>query len=219
MKKEVPSIRVVLAEDHELVRAGIRALLERMPGVEVVGEASNGRDALTLVRSERPSLVLMDIAMPVLGGLEALPRIIRNFPSIKVVMLSAFGTEEYVSRAFRSGASGYMLKCAATLELEMVVRSVAQGKTYLSPSISRIVMNNYLEQGDGALSPLEQLTARQREILQMIAEGTSTKEIASILEISVRTVEAHRWQIMARLNIHDVPGLVRYAVRNHLVEA
>ena len=219
MKKEVPSIRVLLAEDHELVRAGIRSLLEKMPGVEVVGEASNGREALELVRSELPNLVLMDIAMPGLGGLETLPRITKNFPRTKVVMLSAYGTEEYVSRAFRSGASGYMLKYAATVELEMVIRSVAQGKTYLSPSISRIIINSYLERTDGELSPLEQLTARQREILQMIAEGRNTKEIAGTLDISVKTVEAHRLQLMARLNIHDVPGLVRYAIRNGLVSS
>jgi DNA-binding NarL/FixJ family response regulator len=219
MKKEVPPIRVLLAEDHELVRAGIRSLLEKMPGVKVVGEASNGREALELVRSELPSLVLMDIAMPVLGGLETLPRITKNFPSTKVVMLSAYGTEEYVSRAFRSGASGYMLKYAAPLELGQAINSVAQGEIYLSPSISRIIMNSYLERGGGGLSPLEQLTPRQREILQMIAEGKSTKEIASTLEISVKTVEAHRLQLMARLDIHDVAGLVRYAVRNGLVEA
>lgn len=220
MKKETPAIRVLLAEDHELVRAGIRSLLEKMPGVEVVGEAGDGREALQLVKSERPNLVLMDIAMPVLGGLETLPRITKNFPNTKVVMLSAFGTEEYVSRAFRSGASGYMLKYAATLELEMLIRSIAQGEMYLSPSISRIIINSHmLERVDGELSPLEQLTARQREILQMIAEGNNTKEMAFTLDISVKTVEAHRLQLMARLNIHDVPGLVRYAVRNGIVEA
>jgi DNA-binding NarL/FixJ family response regulator len=219
MKKEVPSIRVLLAEDHELVRAGIRSLLEKMPDVEVVGEAGNGREALELVRSELPNLVLMDIAMPVLGGLETLPRIIKNFPSIKVVILSAYGTEEYVSRAFRSGASGYLLKYAATVELELVIKSVAQGGTYLSPSISRVVIDSYLERVDGQLSPLEQLTARQREILQMIAEGKNTKEIASTLDISAKTVEAHRLQLMARLDIHDVPGLVRYAIRNGIADA
>ena len=155
----------------------------------------------------------MDIAMPDLGGLETLPRIIKNFPSIKVVILSAYVTEEYVSRALRSGASGYMLKHAATVELELVIKSVAQGKIYLSPSISRTIIDSYLERVGGELSPLEQLTSRQREILQMIAEGKNTKEIASTLEISVKTVEAHRLQLMARLDIHDVPGLVRYAVR------
>lgn len=219
MNKEMSSIRIVLADDHQLVRDGIRSLLEKMPGVEVVGEASNGREAIELVRSKSPSLVLMDIAMPVLDGIETLSRINKHFPSIKVIILSAYGTEDYVCRAFRSGASGYMLKYAATVELEMVIRVVAQGKTYLSPSISRIIVNNYLERGKSELSPLEQLTQRQREILRLIAEGKNTKEIASTLEISVKTVESHRLQLMVRLDIHDVPSLVRYAVRNGLIEA
>ena len=213
------TLRVLLADDHELVRAGIRSLLEKIPGVEVVGEASNGREALELIRSELPNLVLMDIAMPELGGLETLPRIVKGFPSIKVVILSAHATEEYVSRALRSGASGYMLKHATTVELELMIKSVTQGKIYLSPLISRIIINSYMERRGGELSPLEQLTSRQREILQMIAEGKNTKEIASTLEINVKTVEAHRLQLMARLDIHDVPGLVRYAIRNGMVDA
>jgi DNA-binding NarL/FixJ family response regulator len=213
------SIRILLADDHQLVRDGIRSLLEKMPEVEVVGEASNGREVIELVRSKSPSLVLMDIAMPVLDGIATLSRITKQFPRIKVVMLSAYGTEDYVSRAFRSGASGYMLKYAAAVELEMVIRVVAQGKTYVSPSISRIIVNDYLGRSESELSPLEQLTARQREILHMIAEGKNTKEIASILEVSVKTVESHRLQLMARLDIHDVAGLVRYAIRNGLVEA
>jgi DNA-binding NarL/FixJ family response regulator len=159
----------------------------------------------------------MDIAMQNLGGLETLPRIVKNFPGVKVVILSAHANEEYVIRALRSGASGYMLKDAATVELELVINSVAQGKTYLSPSISRTVIDSYLERVGGESSPLEQLTPRQREILQMVAEGKNTKEIASTLEISVKTVEAHRLQLMARLDIHDVPGLVRYAIRSGLV--
>lgn len=213
------TLRVLLADDHELVRAGIRSLLEKIPGVEVVGEASNGREALELIRSELPNLVLMDIAMPELGGLETLPRIVKGFPSINVVILSAHATEEYVSRALRSGASGYMLKHATTVELELMIKSVTQGKIYLSPLISRIIINSYMERRGGELSPLEQLTSRQREILQMIAEGKNTKEIASTLEINVKTVEAHRLQLMARLDIHDVPGLVRYAIRNGMVDA
>jgi DNA-binding NarL/FixJ family response regulator len=219
MNRETGSIRIVLADDHQLVRDGIRSLLEKMPGVEVVGEASNGREAIELVRSKSPSLVLMDIAMPVLDGIETLSRITKRFPRIKVVMLSAYGTEDYVSRAFRSGASGYMLKYAATVELEMVIKVVSQGKTYLSPSISRIIVNNYLGRSEGEVSPLDRLTGRQREILRMIAEGKNTKEIASVLEVSVKTIESHRLQLMARLDIHDVAGLVRYAIRNGLVEA
>ena len=211
--------RVLLADDHALVRAGIRALLEEMPGVEVVGEASTGREALALVRSESPTVVLMDIAMTDMGGLEALPRIINDFPSIKVIILSAHANEEYVIRALRCNASGYLLKDAATAELELAINSVAQGKTYLSPSISRAVIDSYLERVDGESSPLERLTSRQREILQMIAEGKNTREVASTLKISVKTVEVHRLQLMARLDIHDVPGLVRYAIRNHIVDA
>jgi DNA-binding NarL/FixJ family response regulator len=210
-------IRVLLVDDHSLVRAGIRSLLEKIPGVEVVGEASNGRKALELAKSESPSLVLMDIAMADLGGLETLPRIIKRLPGVRVVILSAHANEEYVIRALRSGAAGYMLKDAATVELELAINSVAQGKTYLSPSISRTVIDSYLERVGGEAGPLEQLTPRQREILQLIAEGKNTKEIAYLLGISVKTVETHRLQLMARLDIHDVPGLVRYAIRSGLV--
>jgi DNA-binding NarL/FixJ family response regulator len=213
------AIRVLLADDHALVRAGIRALLEKISNVEVVGEAGTGREALELVKSELPNLVLMDIAMAELGGLEALPRITKDFPGVKVIILSAHANEEYVIRALRSGASGYMLKDAATAELDLAIRSVSEDKTYLSPSISRTVIDSYLERVGGSLSPLEQLTPRQREILQLVAEGKNTKEIASELDISVKTVESHRLQLMERLNIHDVPGLVRYAVRSGLVSA
>jgi DNA-binding NarL/FixJ family response regulator len=211
--------RVLLADDHALVRAGIRALLEKIPNVEVVGEAGTGREALELVKSKLPDLVLMDIAMAELGGLEALPRVTKDFPGVKVIILSAHANEEYVIRALRSGASGYMLKDAATMELELAIRSVSEDKTYLSPSISRTVINSYLERVGGPLSPLDQLTPRQREILQLVAEGKNTKEIASDLDISVKTVESHRLQLMERLNIHDVPGIVRYAVRSGLVSA
>jgi DNA-binding NarL/FixJ family response regulator len=212
-------IRVLLADDHALVRAGIRALLEQMPGVEVVGEASNGREALELARSELPNLVLMDIEMPDLGGLETLPRIIKNFPGIKVAILSAHANEEYVCRAFRSGASGYMLKDAATVELELLIHSIVQGKAYLSPLISRVIINSYMERIDGELSPLEQLTSRQREILQLIAEGKNTKKIAYLLGIGMKTVETHRLRLMAHLDIQNVPGLVRYAIRLGLVSS
>jgi DNA-binding NarL/FixJ family response regulator len=211
--------RVLLADDHALVRAGIRALLEKIPSTEVVGEAGTGREALELVRSKLPNIALMDIAMTELGGLEALPRITKDFPSVKVIILSAHSSEEYVIRALREGAAGYMLKDSATTELELAINSVIQGNIYLSPSISRTVIDDYLQRVSGAVSPLEQLTSRQREILQLIAEGKNTKEIAAELDISVKTVEAHRLQLMDRLNIHDIPGLVRYAIRNGLVSA
>jgi DNA-binding NarL/FixJ family response regulator len=211
--------RVLLADDHALVRAGIRALVEKIPSVEVVGEAGTGREALEFVRSKLPNIVLMDIAMTELGGLEALPRITKDFPSVKVIILSAHASEEYVIRALRDGASGYMLKDSATSELEVAINSVIHGKIYLSPSISRTVIDDYLQRVSGAVSPLEQLTSRQREILQLIAEGKNTKEIGADLDISIKTVEAHRLQLMDRLNIHDIPGLVRYAIRNGLVSA
>lgn len=217
MVQPLQQIRVLLADDHVLVRGGIRSLLEKFAQVQVVGEASNGREALEMVKTKLPNLVLMDIAMSDLSGLEALPRIVKDFPGVKVVILSAHANEEYVIRALRSGASGYMLKDAATTELELVVKAVVEGNTYLSPSISKTVIDSYLERVGGETGPLEHLTARQREILQLIAEGKNTKRIADLLQISVKTVEAHRLQLMARLNIHDVPGLVRYAVRTGLV--
>ena len=213
------AIRVVLADDHALVRAGIRALLERLPGVEVVGEAANGREALELVEKSAPNVILLDISMAEMGGLEALPRIVKDFQAVKVLMLSRHANEEYVLRALRSGASGYMLKEAAAEELELAINAVAQGKPYLSPSIPRTVVESYLQHAPGEESTLEQLTARQREILQLIAEGKNTKEVGHTLGISVKTVEAHRLQLMARLNIHDVPGLVRFAIRSGLVSS
>jgi DNA-binding NarL/FixJ family response regulator len=212
-------IRILLADDHALVRAGIRTLVEKIPNVEVVGEASTGRQALEMVKTRLPNLVFMDIAMAELGGLEALPRITKDFPGVRVIILSAHANEEYVIRALRSGAAGYMLKDAATAELELAITSVSEDKTYLSPSISRPVIDSYLERVGGPLSPLEQLTPRQREILQSIAEGKNTKDIASDLDISVKTIESHRLQLMERLNIHDIPGLVRYAIRSGLVSA
>ena len=157
--------------------------------------------------------------MAELGGLEALPRIVKDFPAVKVLILSGHANEEYVLRALRCGAAGYMLKDAATAELQLAIDAVIQDKTYLSPSISRTVIDSYLERVGGPSSPLEQLTPRQREVLQLIAEGKNTKEIAGTLDISVKTVEAHRLQFMARLNIHDVPGLVRYAIRSGLVSS
>ena len=213
------SVRILLADDHALVRAGIRSLLEKIPNVEVVGEASTGRQAVEMVKTRLPNLVFMDIAMAGLAGLEALPRITKDFPGVRVIILSAHANEEYVIRALRSGAAGYMLKDAATAELEFAITSVSEDKTYLSPSISRPVIDSYLERVGGPLSPLEQLTPRQREILQLIGEGKNTKDIASDLDISVKTIESHRLQLMERLNIHDIPGLVRYAIRNGLVSA
>lgn len=213
------ALRVILADDHALVRAGIRALLERLTDVEVVAEAGNGRDALELLRRRGADVLLLDISMSVLGGLEALPQIVKEFPGVKVIILSAHSNEEFVLRALKKGAAGYLLKHAAADELGIALKAVARGDTYLSPSVSRMVVEGYLESAGTQESPTERLTARQREILQLVAEGRNTKEIARLLGISNKTAEAHRLQLMDRLGIHDVAGLVRYAIRTGLVSA
>lgn len=209
-------ISILLADDHDLVRAGIRSLLQDISGVKVLAEAEDGRKALELVKIHQPDVVLMDIAMPGLNGLEATSRIVKESPRTRVIILSMHRSEEHVLGALRSGAAGYLLKDASTSELETAVRSVAGGESYLSPPISRQVIEDYRQRTQSA-SPLDMLTPRQREILQLIAEGRSTKEIAGLLEVSVKTVETHRAQLMERLDIHDVPGLVRYAIRTGLV--
>ncbi len=211
------NVRIFLADDHTLLRAGIRSLLEKMPGVEVVGEAADGREALHLVKTLLPNIVLMDIAMAGLNGLEATARIAREFPGVRVIILSMHANEEYVLQTLRAGAAGYLLKDAATAELELAIQAVARNDTYLSPAISKRVIEDYLGRTSGEKSPLEQLTPRQREILQLIAEGKSTKEMAFVLSVSVKTVETHRAQLMDRLGVHDVPGLVRQAMRMGLV--
>lgn len=211
------SIRILLADDHNLMRAGIRSLLEKIVGVEVVGEASDGREAFESVKAHAPNIVLMDIAMAGLNGLEATARIIKEFPQVRVIILSMHANEEYVVQTLRAGAAGYLLKDAATAELELAIQAVARGDTYLSPAISRRVIEDYLGRTSNQRNPGEQLTPRQREILQLIAEGKSTKEIAFVLNVSIKTVETHRTQLMDRLNIHDIPGLVRQAMRMGLV--
>lgn len=211
------STRVILADDHALVRAGIRSLLEKIPSVAVVAEAGDGREALALVKKHRPTLVLMDIAMPELNGLEAVARITKHYPEVKVIILSMHLNEEYVRQAFHAGASGYLLKDGSLAEMELAIESVCSGGRFLSPRISKRVIESYFESVANNSSPLEHLTSRQREILQLIAEGKSTKEIAYVLSLSIKTVEAHRAQLMVRVNIHDVPGLVRYAMHVGLV--
>lgn len=210
-------ISILLADDHTLIRAGIRALVEKLPEVTVIAEAKDGREAVSLVREHQPDLVLMDIAMPGLNGCEATSRISREFPDVRVIILSMYANEEYVREAINAGAAGYLLKRSATAELETAIRAVAGGDAYFSPLVSDHVTN--LVSGRPGLEPVlsERLTPRQREILQLIAERNSTKEIAQLLNISVKTVETHRAQLMDRLNIHDVPGLVRFAIRTGLV--
>jgi DNA-binding NarL/FixJ family response regulator len=216
----VRPIRILLADDHALVRAGIRALVQRVNGLEVVAEASDGREAFRLVKTCGPDVVLMDVAMPELNGLDAIPRIVKLNPKIAVIILSMHASREYVLRALQAGAMGYVLKNAAVDELETAIRTVARGHKYLTPAISEQVVAGVTsakgEGTGGALAP-ESLTQRQREILQLIAEGRTTREIAEVLHISVKTVETHRALLMDRLNLHDVASLVRYAIRVGLV--
>lgn len=216
-------IRVLLADDHTLVRAGIRALLLNIDGVEVIAEAADGETALHLIESHRPDLALLDIAMPRLSGLDVATTVTRDLPDIRIIILSMHANEEYVLRALRVGAAGYILKDAGPTELEIAIRAVMRNETYLSPAVSKQIVADYVRRVGGIdqslvdLSPHERLTPRQREILRLIAEGRTTQEIAHLLTISIKTVESHRAQLMERLDIHDIASLVRYAIRMGVV--
>jgi DNA-binding NarL/FixJ family response regulator len=213
------NIRIFLADDHSLTRTGVRMILESMKGVEVVGEANNGREVQELAEKLRPDVILMDIAMPDLNGIDATERITKGNGSAKIIILSSYSDETHVLSALRAGAVGYLLKNSATTELETAVRSVAEGQTFLSPLISNHVVSRVLTGQSQAKEPhaLDTLTSRQREILQLIAEGNSTKEIAFLLNVSVKTVETHRTQLMERLQINHIAGLVRFALRTGLI--
>jgi DNA-binding NarL/FixJ family response regulator len=206
-------IRVLLVDDHQLVRAGVQALLRDLAGVEVVGEAGDGREALRLIAAHRPDVVLMDIMMPSMNGLEATARIVKEHPGTRVIMLSVNASEEYVLQSLRAGAAGYLLKNITPAELETAIRAVARGERYLTTAVSRHVIDAYLERDCPESTSLERLTPRQREVLQLVAEGATTKEIGRKLGVSVKTAEMHRSQLMDALGIHDVAGLVRYAIR------
>jgi DNA-binding NarL/FixJ family response regulator len=214
----VDPIRILLADDHKLVRAGIRSLLERLPDIEVVGEASDGEEALRLIDEHRPRMVLMDIAMPLLNGLEATRRLAKVFPEVSVIILSIYSDEEHVYQALRAGASGFLVKGAVIEELELAIRAVARNEIYLSPPISKPVIMEYVRRTSRALQSTGRLSPRQIEILQLIAEGKSMKQIALGLSISVKTVETHRTAVMKRIDVRDVAGLVRYAVRTGLID-
>lgn len=210
-------IRILIADDHALVRAGFRAMLEKAPEVEVVSEASDGLEAIEKVGTTFPDILLMDIGMVPLNGLDATARIRREYPDVKVIILSMHANEEYVLRALRGGASGYILKNSKFKELRTAIQTVAVGDIYLSSRVSQHVIDNYVRSMEFEKSPLEELTPRQREILKMIAEGKNNREIAASLGVSMKTVDTHRTQLMQRLNIHDIAGLVRFAVRMGLV--
>ena len=210
-------IRVVLADDHTLVRAGIRSLLEAIGNVEVVAEASNGREALEQVRKHGPDLVVFDIGMKEMDGLQAAAALSQEYPQIRCIILSMHSTRDVVERALQAGASAYLVKDAAITELELAVHAVIRGEVYLSPAISRQMIASHMPGGRAARSQEDALTDRQREVLQMIAAGKSTKEIARLLAISGKTVEAHRAQIMDRLGVRNVANLVMEAVRRGIV--
>ena len=211
-------MKVLLADDHALVRAGMRALINELPGMEVVAETGDGQEALRLIGEKKPDLALIDISMPGLNGLEVAARAGKEYPSTRIVILSMHVDDEFVRRALVSGAAGYLLKNADRAELEMALQAVARGDTWLSPQVSRRIAETYARGGGApAGGPFEVLTPRQREVLQLIAEGLSNKEIASRLNVGVKTVETHRTELMERLGIHGVAGLVRYAIRVGLV--
>jgi DNA-binding NarL/FixJ family response regulator len=210
-------IRVLLADDHHLVRAGVRALLEKMAGIEVIGEAFNAREALALLESQRPDVVLMDLSMPGLNGIDGTVQAAKKYPSARVVILTMHSDEEHVRQALQAGAAGYLVKDAVPAELELAVRAAARGETYLSPAVAEHALMGRGE-GDGAGKTARQrLTPRLREVLQLIAEGHSSKEIARILGASPKTVDNHRTRLMRCLGISDIAGLVRYAIHNGLI--
>ena len=211
-------IRVFLADDHTLVRAGIRSLLESLPGVEVVEETGDGREALDGIVKHRPDVALIDITMPGLNGLEVAKRVPQESPKTRVIVLSMHADPTYVRQALRAGVAGYLLKGAAVSELPLALAAVMRGERYLTPKVSQTVVQELLREGGTERDPLDGLTQRQREILQLIAEGCSTKEIAQRLDVSIKTVETHRQRLMDRLDIRDVPGLVRFAIRAGLIE-
>ena len=211
------NIKVVLADDHAVVRAGIRAMLEGLGGIELVGQATNGREALALVEQHQPDVLLMDISMPEMNGLEATTRVVKEFPNVRVIIISMHTAEEYVWQALKAGASGYLLKDVEPSELDLAIKTVLNGTTYLTSSVSKEVVETYMQRLGSEANVADVLTPRQREILQLIAEGKALKEIARMLKLSVKTVETHRTMLMNRLDIHDTAGLVRYAMRRGMI--
>lgn len=208
-------IRLVLADDHALVRAGMKSLLESAEGFEVIGEAANGREAVRLAKTLKPDVALFDIAMPELNGLDAARRLSAECPEVRVLILSMHTDPGYVREALQAGTAGYVLKDAGVEELELAIRAALRGERYLDPRVSKHVIEGFVRGLETPEGPA--LTPRQREILQLIAEGRSTREIAGRLHVSVKTVETHRAQLMDRLGIRDVAGLTRYAIRIGLV--
>jgi DNA-binding NarL/FixJ family response regulator len=212
-------LRIVLADDHTVMRGGLRLLLEREPGFSVVGEASNGREAIQLTGEHSPDVVVMDVAMPTLNGIEAAARIIAAQPRTAIVILSMHSDESYVLRALKAGARGYLLKDSAEADLIQAVRAVSDGKAFFSPAIGKLLVEDYVRQirQRGVEDSYELLTPRERELLQLLAEGETTKEIAAALNLSPHTVDTHRGNLMQKLNLHSIPELILYAVRKGVI--
>ena len=212
-------IRILLSDDHNILRDGMRLLLERQPGFMVVAEASDGRETLDLVQNHQPDVVVMDIAMPNMNGIEATRRIVEKHPGMGVVILSMHYDESYVIRSLKAGARAYLLKDAVKSELIAAIHAVAEGRSFFSPKISRILQEDYVQAlgRKGADDSYELLTGREREILQLVAEGKTNKEIANALNLSLYTVDTHRTHILQKLNLHSVPELILYAVRKGII--
>lgn len=212
-------LRILLADDHIVMRTGLRALLERQPNLEVVGESENGRGTVELTASLRPDVVVMDVGMPVLNGIEATKAIVSKHPTTAVVILSMHADESYVMRALKAGARAYLLKESASSDLISAIGAVSQGKSFFSPKVSRILAEDYVRvlKQKGAVDSYDLLTDREREILQLLAEGKANKEVATTLNISPYTVETHRSHILQKLNLHNPAELVLYAVRKGII--
>jgi len=212
-------IRILLADDHTILREGVRALLANEPDMEVVGEAEDGHQAVKVAGQLKPDVVLMDISMPRLNGLEATSQIKKFIPEAKVLILTMYDNEEYIRKALASGAMGYILKDAAARELLGAIRAVFRGEAVLSPAITRLVIEDYLRWGDLKIDePNDELSEREREVLQLIAEGNTNKQIADILCISIKTVQAHRTSLMNKLDLHDRGDLIKYAIQKKIIE-
>jgi two-component system response regulator NreC len=213
------SIRILLADDHTVMRNGLRLLLERQPNLEVVGEAADGREAVELAASEKPDVIVMDIAMPHLNGVEAARQIASRSPHIAIVILSMHSDESYVIRSLKAGARAYLLKDSAEADLIAAIHAITEGKSFFSPAVRRILKEDYMRQLNetGAEDSYDLLTNREREVLQLVAEGKSNKEVANLLNLSLYTVETHRTHILQKLNLHSVPELILYAVRKGII--
>jgi DNA-binding NarL/FixJ family response regulator len=211
--------RILIVDDHTLFRAGVRALLAQDPGIEVVGEAGNGRDAIRAVGELAPHLVLMDLTMPEMNGMEAITEIKRRYPEVRILVMTLHKAEDYVHASLKAGADGYILKDATQEEFHVAILSVLRGKTYLSTNVSANVVSGYLGGGksSGASSVYDSLTQRERQVLKLVAEGRSNKHIAEFLNLSVKTVEKHRSNLMSKLGVHNASGLTAYAMEKGLL--